>query len=183
MIKTKRMMTFLLLISLLLSGCRSLLSELDSSKSSDVEMTFYENIHVSWIDFLEENWPIHGYRNVDDWKNDIEYLNRNFQLNLKGYWLDNKNLSFSDNKNFTDYPAEGLLIALDEVFIDSNNYKLYLSIEFIDLKTNETLLKLKKRAYYGNQFGFTGYLTYALDEVSQRITLEILQKGKRNLLR
>ncbi|MHA1630048.1 MAG: hypothetical protein ACTSVS_07645 [Candidatus Heimdallarchaeota archaeon] len=148
-----------------------------------IDLTKYNKIHVHWIDFREMYWRAHGYNNIDDWKNDIAYLNESFQMNLGQYWLAGKEVIFSENKDSKNYPPEGLLVTFDDVYIDYNNYYLHLSMKFTDLSNNETLLKLEQEAYYGNNYGFTGYLTYALDNVAQRIAWVIMQKKKRNLLR
>ncbi|MCG8335897.1 MAG: hypothetical protein MJE63_15385 [Proteobacteria bacterium] len=106
-----------------------------------------------------------------------------FQSNLEQYWLQNKKVSFTQEKNDKKYPSGGLLITFDDAGIDYNNYNLHLSLKFIDLKTKEVLHTVSKKAYYGNQWEFKGYLSYALDKVSQQIIRIILKKKKSNLLK
>ncbi|MCE5263790.1 MAG: hypothetical protein LLG97_09680 [Deltaproteobacteria bacterium] len=157
-----------------LLSCRSLFKE-SAYSPVNVDFSKYDNIHVDWVDLIEKDWRMHGYSNEDEWKNDIEYLNLNFQKYLEEYYLIGKKLTFSNNKNFADYPIQGLLIKFGDVFIDYSHYQLYLSIKFVDLKTNQTLLELERRAYFGNQWGFAGFLHYSLYEVSKQLSWVIMK--------
>jgi len=170
----KRLMIVSILMLFLL-GCRSPFRE-SIFGPVDTDFSKYKNIHVDWVDLIEKDWRIHGYRNEDEWKKDIEYVNQDFQMYLEQYYLIGKKLTFSNNKNFSNYPTQGLLIKFGDAFIDYNHYQLYLSIKFVDLETNQTLLELKKRAYYGDQWGFLGFLNQSLYEVSRRLTWVILKE-------
>lgn len=176
----KRITLFALLPLLFMLGCSG------STQSDDVAITVdlrnYQNIHIDWINFDEDNWRLHGYGTIEEWKSDIRYLNEGFQVNLKKYWLPGKNLSFSTGKFDNKFPGKGLLITFDDITIDYDNYYLYLSMAFTDLQTKQVLVTIEKLPYYGNQWGFTGFLSYALDEVSKRITWLVVQEEKPNLL-
>jgi hypothetical protein len=54
-----------------------------------------------------------------------------------------------------------------------NEYNLYLSIHFIDPKTNTEIGSIAARPYFGNDWGFVNYLMAALDEVSKKIRVEV----------
>ena len=148
----------------------------------EVNLNKYQNIHIQWVDFREKDWRVHGYQNIEDWKNDIEYLNQTFQYNLESYWLVGKKVTFSKKIDSKDYPKDGLLITFDDIYIDYNHYNLYLSIKFIDISTNKLLLEIYRDKYFGNSYGFTGYLSCSLDNISQRISWIILQKKMSNML-
>jgi hypothetical protein len=174
----KRLIIVLILVPFLM-GCPRLFRDLvRESIFSPVNTDFskYKNIHVDWLDLIEKDWQIHGYHNEDEWKKDIEYLNKDFQMYLEQYYLIGKKLTFSNNKNYSNYPTQGLLIKFGDVSIDYNHYQLYLSIKFVDLETNRTLLELQKRAYFGDQFGFVGFLNQSLYEVSRQLTWVVLKK-------
>jgi hypothetical protein len=162
------------MLALCLLGCRNLFKESPYSPVN-VDFSKYNDIHVDWVDLIERDWRAHGYNTEEEWKNDIEYVNLSFQKYLQEYYLIDKKLTFSDKKNFTNYPTQGLLIKFGNVFIDYGHYQLYLSIKFVDLETNQTLLDIERRAYFGNQWGFTGFLNYALYEVSKQLSWAILK--------
>ena len=175
----KILLTVALVIVVLIFGCQRYKNYFTPV---EVDLNRYSNIHIQWIDFAEKNWRVHGYDKIDDWKKDIEHLNRIFQENLENYWLAGKDVTFSKDKDSTNYPKDGLLVAFDDVYIDYDHYYLYLSIKFIDLSSNKLLMEIKRKGYFGNSYGFIGYLTCSLDNVSQRITWVIMQKKKRNYL-
>lgn len=171
------------LIALLVFSSACAQTTSNKYKPVNVDFRKYRTVHVDWINLMEKNWRIHGYHSTREWKSDIAYLNRGFQSGLEQYWLQGKKVSFSREKDDKKYPSRGLLITFDDAVIDYNTYNLHLSLKFVDLKTKEVLYTVSREAYYGNQWGFKGFLSYALDEVSRQITWIILKKKKSNLLK
>ena len=67
-----------------------------------------------------------------------------------------------------------LYIKFSDAMIDYSKYHLYLSIHFIDPKTNTEIGSIPARPYFGNDWGLVNYLKNALGEVSQKIKVEIV---------
>jgi len=147
-----------------------------------VDLKGYRSVHIDWVDLIEEDWSRLHYGDSTEWKNDINMLNKNFQNNLKKYWLNNINLTVAKSARSSTNSRSGLLVKFREVYVDYDNYNLHLTIDYIDLNSKRLLKTVKREAYYGNNWGLTGYLSYALDEVSERITWDILQERKKNYL-
>jgi len=136
-------------------------------------MSGRNRIFLGWVDLKEDDWAAHGYSSKDEWAAQIPGLNISFQRQCQILLLGGKTVAGAKDKSDEDAAGYDLYIKFSDVLIDYNKYHLYLSIHFIDPKTNTELGFIPARPYFGNDWGFVKYLKSALDEASQKIKVEV----------
>jgi hypothetical protein len=104
----------------------------------------------------------------------ITGLNISFLRQCQIKLLGGKTVTGAKDKSDENAAGYDLYIKFSDVLIDYSKYHLYLSIHFIDPKTNAELGFIPARPYFGNDWGFEKYLKAALDEASQKIKVEVV---------
>lgn len=179
----KRNVVILLIALLLCLVSQNFLEARDVSltKESAVDMTAMNGVFLGWVDMVPDDWSIHGYNDKAEWSATINRLNNAFQRMCQTQFLSGRTVTGANEKGDKNIADSDLYIKFSDVRIDYKNYCLYLSMQFIDRKTNTKIAVIPTRAYYGNEWGFERYLQAALDEVGKKIQVEILGgplKGK-----
>lgn len=142
------------------------------NKESTVDMSAMKKVFVGWVDLGPDAWASHGYGSKEDWEAVINGLNGEFAAALRARWLSGRIVTGAKNRGDEDAAGQDLYIKFD-ASIDYNNYLLFVSIHFIDPKTNAEIAAIPGRAYFGDAWGFRQYLRAALDEVGQKIQVEV----------
>jgi hypothetical protein len=142
-------------------------------KESKVDLSAMEKVFVGWVDLGPDNWALHGYSSKEDWAAVIDGFNNSFAASLRAKWLPGRTVTEAKNRADENAAGQDLYIKFRDVWIDYNNYLLYLSIHFIDPKTNTEIATIPPRAYYGNAWGFRNYLAATLEEVGRKIQVEV----------
>jgi len=151
------------------------------TKESTVDMTAMNSVFLGWVDMVPDDWAVHGYNDKTEWAATINRLNNAFQRMCQTKFLPGRTITGSKEKGDENAGDSDLYIKFADVRIDYNKYYLYLSLHFIDRKTNTEIAAIPARAYYGDDWGFEKYLKAALDEVGVKLQVEILGgplKGK-----
>jgi hypothetical protein len=142
-------------------------------KESTVDMSAMQKVFVGWVDLGPDNWAFHRYASKEDWETDIDGINSSFSAAVRAKWLPGRTVTGAKNRGDENTAGQDLYIRFADVWIDYNNYLLYLSIHFIDPKTNAQIAAIPARPYYGNDWGFRNYLRAALEEVNRKIQVEV----------
>jgi hypothetical protein len=143
------------------------------TKESKADMSGMRSIFLGWVDLVPEDWAVHGYDDKAEWNVAVNRLNNAFQRLCQTKWLSGRAVAGAKERGDESAAGQDLHIKFTDVRIDYNNYLLYLSIHFIDGKTNAELASIPVRAYYGNDWGFERYLRAALEEVNLKIQVEV----------
>jgi len=143
------------------------------TKETTVDMKDMKRIYLGWIDMHPDAWAGYGYSSKEEWASVINSLNTAFQGRCGSYML-GRTISGAKEKGDESAGGDDLYIKFSDVGIDYNYYHLYLSIHFIDPKTNSELASIPGRPYYGDAWGFVNYLNAALNEVGVKLQVEIM---------
>jgi hypothetical protein len=143
------------------------------TKETTVDMKNMNRIFLGWVDMVPEDWAVHGYTNKAGWAAAIDSVNNAFQRLCQTKYLPGHTVTGAKEKGDENAAGNDLYIKFSDVRIDYDNYHLYLSIHFIDPKTNSELASIPVRPYYGDDWGFVNYLRAALDEVNVKLQVEI----------
>ncbi len=133
----------------------------------------YQQVHLGWLDLREENWALYGYYDQETFAKFIKRLNSYFQADCRTRHLKSKNLSFTSSATDEKFPSTGLLISFEEINPDYDSYLLSLTIKLTDLNTGETKLVFKNRSFYGDNWGFEGYLIEATKDIGAMLGVVI----------
>jgi len=171
--RPRKSIFFILCISIMFYLVGSV--EAKSSKKSSsfqgatIELNSYNHIFLGWIDLHEDHWALHGYRSSEVWSSAINRLNNAFQTSCSVNYLTDRKVTGAAFKEDENFVGNDLFIKFSDVLIDYNNYNLYLTIDFIDVKTQKILYTFPKTSYYGSAWGFENYFRAALEEVNKKI--------------
>jgi hypothetical protein len=181
----KRRVFILLAVPLLLAAFQNSLEARGAkrylTKESAADMTGMNRVYLGWIDMVPDDWAIHKYSDKTEWASQINILNNYLQRMCQTKYLPGRTVTGSKEKGDENPGDSDLYIKFSDVRIVYDDYYLYVSLHFIDPKTNSEIGTIPVRAYYGNDWGFENYLRAALDEVGVKIQVEILGrllKGK-----
>ena len=147
------------------------------NKESTVGMSAMKNVFLGWVDLRPDDWAVHEYDTKLEWAAVINTLNHSFQGLCATKWLRGRTVTGAKDQADENAAGKDLYIRFSDVRIDYDNYLLYLSIHFIDPKTNTEIAAIPARPYYGNGRGLAGYLKEALEEVNRKIQVEITGVG------
>jgi hypothetical protein len=158
-------------------------AKLYPDKETTADMSGMSRIFLGWIDLKEDAWALYGYSSKEEWTSMIAGLNIQFlglcQAKLPG----GKTVVGATDKGDENAAGYNLYIKISDVLVDKSHYHLYMSIHFIDPRTNVEIGSIPPRPYFGNDWGLVSYLKSALDEASQKIKIEVIglpskKKGK-----
>ncbi|MCL4488892.1 MAG: hypothetical protein M1570_12280 [Chloroflexi bacterium] len=185
---SRRLLLTLLLACLALQPClaaRRRGAKIYPDKETTTDMAGMNRVFVGWVDFRDDDYAAHGYSSKPEWAAKVVELNNELLRLCQGKYLVGK--AVTGAKQMGDEGAAGndLYIKFSDVLIDYNKYHLVLAIHFIDPKTNSEIGSLPARPYFGNDWGLVNYLKAALDEVGQKIKVEVVggdqQKKKKKI--
>lgn len=142
-------------------------------KESTVDMSAMKNIFLGWLDMAPDNWAVHGYSDKEAWIEVINRLNQIFQGSCRTQWLVGRTVIAAKDIRDENATGQDLYIKFSDVRIDNDTYYIYLSIRFVNPKTNSEIASIPLRAYSGSIGGFERHLRTALDEVGQKIQVEV----------
>lgn len=142
-------------------------------KETAPDMSKMNNICVGWVDLGADDWGAHGYSTKTEWTNIIESLNASFISNMKATYLPGKTIIAAKGSEDNKPSGCDLIVRFSDVRVDYNEYHLFLSIHFIDPKTDAEIGAIPVRPYYGNDWGLRGYLNEALKEVGVKLNVEV----------
>jgi hypothetical protein len=157
-------------------------AKLYPDKETAADMSGVNRVFLGWVDLKEDDWAAHGYATKTDWAAVVAGLNSQLLGLCQAKSLSGRTVVGAKQKGDENAVGHDLYIKFSDVLIDYNNYHLYLSIHFIDPKTNAEIGSIPARPYFGNAWGFVNYLNAALGEVSEKIGVEVAggtQQSKR----
>lgn len=149
-------------------------AKLYPDKETTADMKGMNRIFLGWVDMREDDWAVRGYKSKAEWAPKIVEMNAEFLRLCQVQLVDGKTVVGAKEKGDENAAGYDLYIKFSDVMIDYSKYHLYLSIHFIDPKTNTEIGSIPARPYFGNDWGLVNYLKNALGEVSQKIKVEIV---------
>ena len=174
----KRFMLVLALLSC--AGLQSSLYAKSEKKETTADMSGAKKIFVGWVDLSPDEWHAWGYEGRQDWIETIKDVNRDFQNDCKSKYLSGREVTAAKDSNDENPAGNDLYIKFSDVQIDKNTYGINLSIHFIDPKTNTEIASIPSRLYRRKRmFEFAKYLGAALDEVGQKVGVEVTGTGSK----
>jgi hypothetical protein len=140
-------------------------------------------IFIGWVDLKEDNWVLAG-EDKDYWVSTIRMLNAQIlgscQRSLPG-----KTVVGAKDKGDENTAGYDLYVKFSDVLIDNGHHlipsqagRLYVSIHFIDPTTNAEIGAIPPGPYVGNAWRFVDKLRSALDEVSEKVKVELTRSPK-----
>jgi hypothetical protein len=145
------------------------------NKETTIDMSNMKRVFVSWVDLPTEEGALYGYEKAD-WIALMTGLNQSL-----AHCVADRTVTAAKDKDDTNFAGNDLYIKFQDVRIDYEHYHLIVGIHFIDPKTNTEIVMIPARPYYGNDWGFKGFMNAALDKVCEKVQVEVtgVQRGKK----
>jgi len=137
------------------------------------DLTNMKTIFIGWIDLGPDAWGTLGYHSKAEWVSVIEQENSEFQSKLGSRYLTGKTLTGAKNREDENAAGNDLYIKFVNVFVDSK-YRLHISVQFIDPKTNTVLSSIPEWKHTGHFCTLQGCLAKDLEEVGEKLQPLIL---------
>lgn len=135
-------------------------------------MSKMQRIFIGGINLPTEEGALYGYEKAD-WIELMAGLNQK----LSRCVLD-RDVTVAKGKDDVNTAGYDLYIKFRDVNIDYEYYHLIVGIQFFDPKTNAEIAMIPARPYYGNDWGFRGFMNAALDKVCEKVQVEVKGDSK-----
>lgn len=171
----------LVVISVLLLLCFSSPASLQArGKESTVDLRNMNRIFLGWIDLDPDKYLDLGYSKAE-WADVISGVNSRFQKDCQSQYLSGRTVTMATGKGDENAAGNDLYIKFSDVTFGTN-YRLLVSIHFIDPKTNAEIASIPARTFGGSLCGLVDCLEQELDKVGAKLQTEIegQPKGKKN---
>jgi hypothetical protein len=163
--------------AVLLLLCISLPTSLEArGKKSSVDMRDMNHIFLGWIDLNPEQFFDLGY-SKQEWIDVIGGANSFFQRNCQSKYLPGRTILAAKDKGDENAAGNDLYIKFSDVTFGTD-YRLQLSIHFIDPKTNSEIASIPARTYGAHLCGLVSCLETELDQVGTKLQGEVTGKPR-----
>ena len=136
-------------------------------KAPAMDTTNMHKIFLGWVDMSPDDYSAQGYVSREEFEFVIYNANLEFQ---KAFQAALPGRTITAAKNNSDVNTEGndLYIKFADAVFD-HDYRLHVSVHFIDLKTNNEIGSIPNKKYTGRLCGLEGCMRKELNEVSRAI--------------
>ena len=104
---------------------------------------------------------------------------QSFSIIARSKYLTGRTITAAKDKGDENAAGNDLYIKFSDASF-GKNYRLKLSVHFIDPKTNSEIASIPVRTYTGRLCGLVSCLEKELDEVGRKLQLEVAGKPKEN---
>jgi hypothetical protein len=147
-------------------------------KAPSVDISKMNRIFLGWIDVDPSNFAQLGYTKTQ-WIEVIGTANQTFQQHCQSKYLAGRTITLAKDKGDENAAGNDLYIKFsDAVF--GKDYRLRISVHFIDPKTNSEIASIPLEKYTGRLCGLVSCLDKELDEVGRKLQAEVIGKPKEN---
>jgi hypothetical protein len=168
----KRFVIFAVLFSFCLAFPKPMMAHRNKvpeykNKETTVDLSNKKRIFVGWIDLPTEEGAPSGYEKAD-WTALMAGLNQSLSSCVA-----DRTVTAAKSKDDVNAAGNDLYIKFQDVRIDYEHYHLIIGIHFIDPKTNTEIGMIPARPYYGNDWGFKGFMNAAVENVCEKVQVEV----------
>jgi hypothetical protein len=125
------------------------------------------NIFLGWIDLGSGSYKDLGYETREDWDKVIASENTGFQEYFQTK-MTGRTVVLAKNKDGVNTAGNDLYIKFVDVSVD-HGYRLHISVQIIDLKTNTVIATIPHMKLNGHFCTLRGCLAKDLDVVNEKL--------------
>ena len=143
-------------------------------KETTVDMSNMKHIFIGWVDLPTEEGALYGYDKAG-WTELMAGVNQSLSRCVV-----DRTVTAAKDKDDVNAAGNDLYIKFQDFRIDYEYYHVIVGIHFIDPKTNTEIGMIPARPYYGNAWGFKGFMNAAMDKVCEKVQVEVTGKKQNN---
>jgi hypothetical protein len=142
-----------------------------NGNKSAPDMSNMHHIFLGWVDLGSGSYKDLGYATREDWEQVIATENTGFQEYFQTK-MTGRTVVVAKNKDDVNTAGNDLYIKFIDVSVD-HGYRLHISAQLIDLKTNTVIATIPSMKLNGHFCTLKGCLVKDLDEVNAKLFLLI----------
>jgi hypothetical protein len=146
-------------------------------KKPSVDMSGMNRIFLGWVDLDPYNFAELGYSKAE-WADVIANANATFQQKCQSKYLAGRTITLAKDKGDENVAGNDLYIKFSDAAF-GRDYRLRLSVRFIDPKTNSEIASIPLKKYTGRLCGLVSCLHKELEEVGSKLQLEVTGDTKK----
>jgi hypothetical protein len=157
--KCKNLLICLIILSLFSCSGKRFYKILNSEPQKP-NLQNYNNIHIGWLPFNENEWKTYNYESQKDWIRVIRHENIDQLQQYVKQYLPKKHITGAKSKDDTIIPNQTeLIIKFTSIQITDYARSGIINVEFINAKTLAVVYKISSEIYIqGDWFGFEANL-------------------------
>jgi len=156
----------------LLMMCFMLPRTLEAREKAQIpDMSNMNRIFLGWVDLGVGSYKDLGYDTREDWESVIATENTGFQEYFQTK-MTGRTVVVAKNKDDVNTAGNDLYVKFVDVSVD-HGYRLHISVQLIDLKTNTVIATIPNMKLNGHFCTLKGCLAKDLDEVNEKLQLMI----------
>jgi hypothetical protein len=145
------------------------------NNTTSVDMKGMNHIFLGWVDLGSGSYKDLGYVTREDWEKVIATENTGFQESFQTK-MTGRTVVVAKSKDDVNTDGNDLYIKFTDVSVD-HGYRLHISVQLIDLKTNAVIATIPSMKLNGHFCTLQGCLAKDLDDVNEK--LQVLIKGSK----
>jgi hypothetical protein len=146
-------------------------------KKPSVDMSNMNRIFLGWVDLDPYNFAELGYSKAA-WADVIGKANATFQQKCQSKYLAGRTITLAKDKGDENAAGNDLYIKFSDAAF-GRDYRLRVSVHFIDPKTNSEIASIPLEKYTGRLCGLVSCLDKELEEVGSKLQLDVTGNTKK----
>ena len=146
-------------------------------KKPNVDMSNMNRIFLGWVDLDPYNFAELGYSKAE-WADVIGNANATFQQKCQSKYLAGRTIALAKDKGDENAAGNDLYIKFSDAAF-GGDYRLRVSVHFIDPKTNSEIASIPLEKYTGRRCGLVSCLNKELEEVGRKLQLDVTGDTKK----
>ena len=140
-------------------------------KAAPVDLKGMNRIFLGWVDVSPDDYHHQGYSTREEYLAVINHANTAFQEYCQSKAFSGRTMTAAKSKGDESTAGNDLYVKFSDVVYD-HKYRLHISVQFIDLKTNAEIGSIPLDTYSAHLCGLEGCMIKELDKVSEELQKE-----------
>ena len=147
-------------------------------QETPVDMRVAKKVFIGWVDInLDDYLPL-GYEDQQSWSDVIDRNNRLFQRVCQTK-LPDRQIAGAESRSDDNASGRDLYVKFSDVKFDTDSYRLFVSIHFIEPQSGLELGSVPVQGYRGGHFSVDSCLRGALEKVAEKMRQELARSSKK----
>jgi hypothetical protein len=144
-------------------------------KAPPVDAKGMNRIFLGWVDISADDYHHQGYSSREEYLAVINHANTWFQTRCQATAFAGRTMIAAKDRGDENTAGNDLYVKFSDVVYD-HEYRLHVSVHFIDLKTNAEIGSIPLKVYSAHVCGLEGCLDKELEKVNEELQKEFAGK-------
>jgi hypothetical protein len=140
-------------------------------KAAPVDVKGMNRIFLGWVDISPDEYHHQGYSSREEYLAVINHANAWFQKSCQSRAFAGRTMTAAKDRSDENTAGNDLYVKFSDVVYD-HEYRLHVSVHFIDLKTNTEIGSIPLKIYTAHVCGLEGCLDKELEKVNEALQKE-----------